>query len=344
MWKSIVEGVVVGLLVVVLTFVIKKIAEKHKEIVKPIEFEDSFSLDNCKKDKNGNDVLGVRHNDNLYFCDFTAGTSFSNRCNYNLTIQECNFVIDDYDSYEYQRIDLLLDVYQNKMIVYAINNGSVPCENVDIILHTKDYTEQEMELLLGNDFTKMKTISKIKIGEIIKIGEYKISFPNVISDHFMKGRIPLCGEISIQKQKIEKNYYLGFLIYNSGALEHVISQGAPPYYEKYSVLLDGKMVIPYILSVPISRILESNGNKELRITLYSKHSCTIQFHYELKIASTIYKNSSCTAKICVPTYDTENRYFYKLRKWLRSKDYPAQIMCFDKNILYAYQIEKNLSK
>ena len=257
---------------------------------------------------------------------------FSNVSDSSIAIEKLNLVVDNIHARSYQRVDVIMHFFEDRLRLYIVNNGNVGVGDFRFSLaaswfdlDSKEYVldEQDLRELLGNDFKPEYQIDFLEAGEILEFASFRPNMEVFTSNYLQSNWLIFHGIIAGVTEK-HKDRYMGTLLIQDNKFAFSYCQGGgPDDTEKYALELHTKDQMPKVFGLPADFSVAAMSDKHIQVAVYPDETCMLQFHFEMK-GNTI-KHCIISEKekvtVYVPMYETDSGFYHTLREWLMKNQF-----------------------
>lgn len=314
--NSIVQGIFIAITAGAIMFIAKYLVQVICPIRKSKVFS-SFKYDEQMLE-DGTYVLEENKEYNGFFRGTVAHCIYRNISSHNIAVNKAFVVIDKIFPRSYKRVDVVCHYAEELLHFYIINNGNINCYDMNIKFGAKDCTENDLKELLGEKFCESYSISELKAGEILKLGSWKPDKDCFIKKYIKDNWLTFWGTVYSEGEELISELYLGTLLILEDRFAYSFCQGGTVDVESGAILLKNMEKEPQKFELNLQYSLAANSDKHLQIDIYPRESCCIKYHFEIYTDTLvkICRSDIGQAHIDVPIYDTDGKFFFKLRRWL----------------------------
>lgn len=253
----------------------------------------------------------------------------------NIAVSEYKLVIDKVQAAEIPYAEVFSLCSNNKMHLYVVNSGNAKLTNAKVKLsaYTYDMTDPNA-INIDNVLNSIVNIQNkqceielpdVNAGQILEFASYDMDpneYNNFLND-FEYMDIGVYANVFLKNdKKTDISYnYLGIIGNDeNGDLKLFAESGSSAESIKRETIVDLSQKPPFDINLKTEFKIEANDTEFLQVAIFTKKTCEISFHIEIKKAGgNFIKSDIITQKILVPLYDT-SMFLCGIQQWVEDND------------------------
>lgn len=308
----------------------------------PIEIEECIVDDKATYENISNDnpeSYYTYQQDRDYFIGgFSINMYIKNISEHPTVITNYKMAIDDIQDIDYQNIKMFSIYENNKLTIYAINNGNTTEQNIIWNIYGSSSVEgtavpEDFPEWLKNEFGQDNVLSIIKPGDILKVGEYVINSET----------IEKYGYISLHYNiKNENTIFSDSIMAEMQSIDGIIS-----YIDEFAhgdsidckpILIDVNTDQGNTIDLKYGGAIASNNYRIAQFLINTTESCNITVHIDIRCANHNKISSNKMTEVnYVPLYLEYNGDFTTLKNFM--KKYKIDEYHYNDNLLFQNSIK-----
>lgn len=253
----------------------------------------------------------------------------------NIAVSEYKLVIDKVQATEIPYAEVVSLCSNNKMHLYVVNSGNAKLTNAKVKLsaYTYDMTNPNA-INIDNVLSSIVNIQNeqceielpdVNAGQILEFASYDMN-PNEYDNYLNNSEyvdIEVYANVFLKDDKktdISSNY-LGIIGNDeNGDLGLFTEGGSSAESIKRETIIDLSQKTPFDINLKTEFKIDANDTEFLQVAIFTKKTCEISFHVEIKKAGgNFIKSDVITQKILVPLYDT-SMFLCNIQQWLEDNN------------------------